>query len=109
MVEDAKKVLHKYKSAIFTAPLPSESGKKAIELCKELNIPYIETTTQKAFFKKNELREILISNAVHCYNAQDNVIYCGNGFLGKESYVFLPIIITLFKVIDLKFFKSLEI
>jgi beta-galactosidase len=85
MVEDAKKVLHKYKSAIFTAPLPSESGKKAIELCKELNIPYLETTTKKPFFKKNELREILISNDVHCYNAQDNVIYCGNGFLGIHT------------------------
>ena len=85
MVEDAEKVLYKYKSAIFTAPLPSESGKKAIELCKELNIPYLETTTQKPFFKKNELREILISNDVHCYNAQDNVIYCGNGFLGIHT------------------------
>ncbi len=85
MVEDAEKILHKYKSAIFTAPLPSESGKNAIELCKKHNIPYIETSTEKHFYKKNELREILISNGVHCYNAQDNVIYCGNGFLGIHT------------------------
>ncbi len=85
MVEDADKILNKYKFAIFTAPLPSEAGKNAIELCKKLNIPYIETTTQKPFFKKNELREILISNGIHCYNAQDNVIYCGNGFLGIHT------------------------
>ncbi len=85
MVEDAEEILHKYKSAIFTAPLPSEAGKNAIELCKKLNIPYIETTTEKSFYKKNELREILISNGVHCYNSENNVIYCGNGFLGIHT------------------------
>ena len=85
MVEDAEKILHKYKCAIFTAPLPSGNGKKAVELCKKLNIPYIETTTEKPYYKKNELREILISNSVHCYNTQDNVIYCGNGFLGVHT------------------------
>ncbi len=85
MVEDAEKILSKYKFAIFTAPLPSESGKNAVELCKKLNIPYLETTTEKLFYKKNELREILISNGIHCYNEQDNVIYCGNGFLGIHT------------------------
>ncbi len=85
MVEDAEKILHKYKVAIFTAPLPSGSGKNAVELCKKMNIPHLETTTEKPFFKKNELREILISNGIHCYNAQDNIIYCGNGFLGIHA------------------------
>lgn len=85
MVEDAEKILSKCKFAIFTAPLPSESGKNAVELCKKLNIPYLETTTEKHFYKKNELREILISNGVHCYNKDDNVIYCGNGFLGIHT------------------------
>ena len=85
MVEDAEKILHKYKFAIFSAPLPSESGKNAVELCKKLNIPYLETSTEKHFYKKNELREILISNGVHCYNENNNVIYCGNGFLGIHT------------------------
>ncbi len=85
MVEDAKKILHKYKCAIFTAPLPSENGKNAVELCQKLNIPYVETTTDKPFYKKNELRETLISNGVHCYNENDNVIYCGNGSLGIHT------------------------
>ena len=85
MVEDAEKILSKYKFAIFTAPLPSESGKNAVELCKKLNIPYLETSTEKHFYKKNELREILISNGIHCYNEADNVIYCGNGFLGIHT------------------------
>ncbi len=85
MVEDAEKILSKYKFAIFTAPLPSESGKNAVELCKKLNIPYLETSIEKHFYKKNELREILISNGVHCYNEDDNVIYYGNGFLGIHT------------------------
>lgn len=85
MVEDAEKILSKYKFAIFTAPLPSESGKNAVELCKKLNIPYLETTTEKPFYNKNELRKILISNGIHCYNEHDNVIYCGNGFLGIHT------------------------
>ena len=42
-------------------------------------------TTQKPFYKKNELREILTSSGIHCYNEQDNVIYCGNGFLGMHT------------------------
>ena len=45
----------------------------------------METSTEKHFYKKNELREILISNGIHCYNEQDNVIYCGNGFLGIHT------------------------
>lgn len=85
MVEDAEKILSKYKFAIFTAPLPSESGKNAVELCKKLNIPYLETTTEKHYYKKTELREILTLKGVHCYNTQDNVIYCGNGFLGIHT------------------------
>lgn len=85
MAEDAEKVLHKYKAAIFTAPLPSEAGKRAIEFCKELGIPYIEATEKKPYSIKNELREFLISNGVHCYNEDNNVIYCGNGFLGIHT------------------------
>ncbi|MBE6783730.1 MAG: hypothetical protein E7536_06930 [Ruminococcaceae bacterium] len=82
MTEDAEKVLHKYKAAIFVSPLPSESGKQAEILCKKLGIPYIKTTTEKNNFKEDELRNFLVSSSVHCYNAEGNVLYCGNGFLG---------------------------
>lgn len=82
MVEDAEKVLHKYKAAIFTSPVPSEQGIGAENLCKKMNIPYIKTSEGKNNFKENELREFLVSNGVHCYNSEGNVIYCGNGFLG---------------------------
>ena len=85
MVEDADKVLHKYKSAIFPAALPSKRGSSALELCKRLNIPYLQADTKKYDFNKAELREFLTKNGVHCYTNEDNVIYCGNGFLGIHS------------------------
>ncbi len=85
MTEDAKKVLHKYKTAVFTAPLPSESGKKAVELCKKMNIPYIQSDTEKSWFTTDELRDFLISTGVHCYNSDGNVVYCGDGYLGIHS------------------------
>ena len=85
LVEDAEKVLHKYKMAIFTSPKPTEAGKKAIELCKYSETPYITSTEEKPFFTTNELRQILIKNGIHCYNSNNCVVYCGNGFLGVHT------------------------
>ena len=85
MVEDAEKVLHKYKAAIFPAALPSKWGNYALGLCKRLNVPYLQADTVKLSFDKHELRDFLIKNGVHCYNAENNVIYCGNGFLGIHA------------------------
>ena len=85
MVEDAEGILHRYKAAIFTAPLMSEKGKEAVKLCEEMGIPYIKTTTEKNNFKRNELREFLTSNRVHCYNEEENVVYCGDGFLAIHA------------------------
>ncbi|MBE6802728.1 MAG: hypothetical protein E7530_07570 [Ruminococcaceae bacterium] len=85
MTEDAEKVLHKYKAAVFTAPLPSESGRKAVEMCKKMNIPYIHTDSEKPHFTTNELRDFLVSEGVHCYNADGNVLYCGGGYVGIHS------------------------
>ena len=85
LVEDAERVLHKYCSAIFAAPLPSESGKAAAELCKRMKIPYIQADTEKPFYTEAELRDFLVSADVHCYNADGNVVYCGEGFLGIHT------------------------
>lgn len=85
MVEDAEKVLSKYRAAIFTAPIPSESGAKAISLCNELHIPSICTSTEKTFFSEKELRDFLLKHKIHCYNDEGCVIYCGGGFLGVHS------------------------
>ncbi len=85
MVEDAQKVIHKYKAAVFTAPIPSNSGVAAVELCKKLNVPYIQLSPEKPFFTEAELREFLTSAGVHCYNDKGNVIYCGEGFVGIHT------------------------
>lgn len=85
MVEDAEKMLHKYKAAVFTAPFPSESGKTALELCKKMNIPFIQSDFKKSYFSTDELRFFLISNGIYCYNPDGNVIYCGGGYVGVHS------------------------
>lgn len=85
MVEDAKSVLPKYTSAVFTAPIPSESGKKAVELCKEMNVFSVIPNETKPFYSTEELREILTAQGVHCYDSQGNVVYCAEGFLSIHS------------------------
>ncbi len=95
MVEDAEKVLGKYSAAIFTASMPSESGKKAMELCGKLNIPYLQTSAEKPFYSTSELREFLVSCGVHCYNTDGCVVYCGEGFLAVHSIADGEVKITL--------------
>lgn len=85
MTEDSAKVINRYKAAVFTAPRPSDSSINAMNLCKESGIPYIRITEEKTSFSIDELRTFLVSQGVHCFNYDDNVIYCGGGFLGIHS------------------------
>lgn len=85
MVEDAPRVLHKYRAAVFTAPVPSESGEKALELCKSLDIPYILPNGDKYYYTTDELREFLVCSDIHCYNTDGAVIYCGSSILGAHT------------------------
>ncbi len=85
MTEDAPKVINKYKVAIFTTPLPSESGKKTMEICEKMNIPYLFPEGEKIFISTNELRDFLVSKGVHCYNSENNVVYCGSGYIGIHT------------------------
>lgn len=85
MTEDAQSVIHKYKAAIFTAPIPTESCTKAVELCESLNIPFLSATREKPYFTEAELRSFLVSAGVHCYNPDGCVVYCGEGYLGIHS------------------------
>ena len=85
MTEDAQKVMDKYKVAVFTTPLPSESGIKAMSLCEVHNIPYLFPEGDKICISTPELREFLVSKGVHCYNGDNNVIYCGGGYLGIHT------------------------
>ncbi len=85
MVEDAERIMHKYRAAIFTASLPSQAGKAAVEMCKKAGVPYLHSTEEKPFFTTEELRDFLVFNGVHCYNADGNVIYSSGGFIGVHS------------------------
>ena len=82
MVEDAAEVLPHCRAAIFTAPLPSEAGEAAMELCKKRKIPYLHSTVSKSAFSTSKLRDFLTASGVHCYNSDGCVVYCGNGYLG---------------------------
>ena len=85
MTEDAPAVIGKYKAAIFTTPLPSDCGKEAMKLCEKMNIPFFFPEGEKIFISTNELREFLVSKGAHCYNSENNVVYCGNGFIGIHT------------------------
>ncbi len=85
MVEDAPLVLHRYKAAIFTAPVPSDAGKKALALCGKLDIPCIAADEIKHTYNTEELRTLLVFSGVHCYNKDGCVIYCANGYLGIHT------------------------
>ena len=85
MVEDAEKIIHKYKAAIFPAPSPSESGIKALELCRKLGIACLSSAEDNASYSTQELRSFLVSSGVHCYNSQNCVVYCSNGFLAVHT------------------------
>ncbi len=85
LVEDAPNVIENYKCAIFTAPRPTENGKNAMTLCHKLAVPFIASTEEKPFYDTDELRDFLISKGVHCYNNTNDVIYCGNGFIGIHT------------------------
>ena len=85
MVEDAKDVLAKYKFAIFSAPISTEEGRHAVEICESFNIPYIASTEEKPHYSTPELRDIIVKSGIHCYNTDNNVIYRGNGVLGIHT------------------------
>lgn len=50
-----------------------------------MTMPYIAATEDKLFYETSELRNLLISNGVHCYNDDNNVVYCDKGFLGIHT------------------------
>ncbi len=85
MVEDACEVLENYKAAIFTAPVPSESGKKAIEFCAEKGIPFLTATLDKPFFTSDEIHKFLKTTKVHIYTDEKDVIYAGYGYFAIHS------------------------
>ena len=85
LVEDASEILENYKAAIFSAPVPSEAGKKAMELCRQKGIPYLTATLEHHTFNADEIREFLKSTDVHIYNDEKDVIYAGYGYFAIHA------------------------
>ena len=85
MVEDAANVLPKYKAAIFASPMPSEAGKKAIELCQKNHIPYLVANLDHLVLTSDEIRKFLADAGVHTYIESGDVIYVGNGYVGIHA------------------------
>lgn len=87
MVEDVKEVIDRYKVAIFPFPFPSESGKRAIELCEKNNIPYLLATAEHDTLTVDEIRRFLRDNGVHMYTKSSDVVYAGNGYVALHCAV----------------------
>lgn len=84
-VEDAPSVLSRYKAAVFPFPVPSDTGKKAMELCDSLGIPYLTATEEHYVLTTSEIRAFCLENGLHAYAEEGDVVYVGNGYLGLHS------------------------
>ncbi len=85
MVEDAPRVLPRYKAAIFPSPIPSEAGRNAMALCDKLGIPYLTATAEHHTLTTEEIVAFLRGTAAHFYAAPGDVVYAGNGYLAIHA------------------------
>ena len=85
MVEDAARVLPKYKAAVFPFYLPSEAGQNCVALCKKLGIPTLSATLAHPELGAEEIRAFLKQSGVHLYTEEKDVVYSGNGYLALHS------------------------
>ncbi len=85
LVEDMDALRDGYAAAVFPFPYPSEKGKRAIELCRELGIPYICASGEHHTLSTAEVREFLRNSGIHLYTEDDSVIYEGRGYLALHS------------------------
>ncbi len=85
MVEDAESVLNEYKAAVFAMPYPSDAGKRAMELCEKLEIPYLTVDPIKCSLTADEITAFYKESGVHIYTDEGDVVYMGNGFIALHS------------------------
>ena len=85
MAEDAPTVLAKYKAAVFAMPIPSEAGKRAMELCERMGIPYLSASAEHIALSTDEIRDFYKKSGIHIYTDEKDVIYIGNGYLGLHT------------------------
>ena len=85
LVDDAEDILSSYSAAVFIMPIPSEAGKKAMQLCEKMGIPYITATADHYELTTEELDAFYRRAGVHFYTEKGDVIYVGNGYIGLHS------------------------
>ena len=85
MVEDAPDILGKYKGAVFVMPVNSEAGKRAIELCEKMGIPYICPDCNTFSISQEDLCGFYKKNEIHFFGDEGDVVYFGNGYIGLHS------------------------
>ena len=87
MAEDAPTVLAKYKAAIFVMPIPSEAGERAMELCKEMGIPYLSPSLNHYELSIDEIREFYKNCSIRFYTDKKDVVYMGQGYIGLHAAI----------------------
>ena len=87
MIEDAMHILPGYKAAVFPFPIPSEAGRRAMELCERMGIPYLTTTADHYELTVDEIREFYKDCGMHFYTEEKDVVYVGNGYIGLHSSI----------------------
>ncbi len=85
MVEDASIVLRNYKAAIFPFALPSDEGKKAIEICKKLGIPYLSATKDHPELSAEEIHSFIKEADIHIYNYEKDIVYVCGEYIALHS------------------------
>ena len=81
MAEDAERVLGGYKAAVLVMPLPSEAGRRAIEVCEKLGIPYISADAERPALTVGEIVALYERAGVHRYALGGEVVYVGGGYI----------------------------
>jgi beta-galactosidase len=84
-VRDAESILSAYKAAVFPMPYPSKAGKRAMQLCEEMGIPYIFASKERPSIGTDDIRELYERAGVHLYTDTYDVVYAGNGYIGLHS------------------------
>jgi DNA-binding CsgD family transcriptional regulator len=64
---------------------PSDAGKRAMELCEKLEIPYLTVDPIKCSLTTDEITAFYKESGVHIYTDEGDVVYMGNGFIALHS------------------------
>ncbi len=87
MAEDAERVLGNYRAAVFPMPVASDTGRRAMELCEKMGIPYICATKDRCLINVEDLRSFYEAAGVHAYAEKGEVVYLGGGYIALHSSV----------------------